>query len=719
MKITNGKKSDSIAHWLTSIFIGTSLTLSTSDVNAKRNDQTNSFSDQYELIVKFKDNGQKLSQKSLEQRLTAFNKTNNTALKMKRPLATGAHLISFKPDGNQQKKRQLLSLLTKRSDIEYAVPNYRLYPLATPDDTRYNEQWHYYENTGGINAPAAWDITEGQGAIVAVVDTGYRPHVDLAANIIGGYDFISSSSTARDGDGRDADASDEGDWFGFFECPGAPFNAMNSSWHGTHVAGTIAAVTNNGNGVAGIASQAKVVPVRVLGKCGGTLADIQEGMLWAAGISVSGIPDNANPAHVINLSLGGGAACDAAMQDAVNQITAVGSLVVAAAGNSNANASGFTPASCDNVLTIAATNRSGGKASYSNYGAVVEVAAPGGQTSGGSANGVLSTLNSGTQGPENDSYGFYQGTSMAAPHAAGVAALLYAHKPTTTPAEVTQVLIDTARAFPATCNQCGSGIIDAFAALEAIGGGGNVPPEANFTFTTNNLSVDFNDTSSDSDGSIVSWSWSFGDGNSSSDENPSHTYAAEGDYTVTLTVTDNQGGSDSRSQTVSVSDGTNQPPQSSFSFAVTDLSVSFTDSSSDPDGTVSSWSWDFGDGNSNSAQNPSHTYASAGTYTVTLTVTDDQGASHSSSQQVTVTEPPANNIELTASVSSFWFIHSITLNWNGASGNNVDIYRNGALLTTTSNDGRWSETRYFSGSGTYTVCEAGSNNCSAEVTVNY
>ncbi|MFN2330240.1 MAG: S8 family serine peptidase, partial [Chromatocurvus sp.] len=168
-----------------------------------------------------------------------------------------------------------------------------------------------------------------------------------------GYDFISSSSTARDGNGRDPDARDEGDWFGYLECAGAPFLSQNSSWHGTHVAGTIAAVTNNNQGVAGIAPRAKILPVRVLGRCGGTLSDIQEGMLWAAGISVPGVPNNPNIAQVINLSLGGAGSCDASMQDVINQITAVGTSVVVAAGNSNSDASGFTPASCNNVITVA------------------------------------------------------------------------------------------------------------------------------------------------------------------------------------------------------------------------------------------------------------------------------------------------------------------------------------------------------------------------------
>ncbi|MCA1806874.1 MAG: S8 family serine peptidase, partial [Actinobacteria bacterium] len=432
--------------------------------------------------------------------------------------------------------QDLANRLASRSDIEYAVPNRRLYTLATPNDARYNEQWHYYEPTGGINLPAAWDTNEGHGVVVAVIDTGYRPHIDLAANIIGGYDFISSSSTARDGNGRDPDARDEGDWFGYLECAGAPFLSQNSSWHGTHVAGTIAAVTNNNQGVAGIAPRAKILPVRVLGRCGGTLSDIQEGMLWAAGISVPGVPNNPNIAQVINLSLGGAGSCDASMQDVINQITAVGTSVVVAAGNSNADASGFTPASCNNVITVASTNRGGTKAGYSNYGSVVEVSAPGGDTSAGAANGVLSTLNSGTKTPAADSYAYYQGTSMAAPHVAGVAALLYSQRPSATPAEIRQVLMNTARAFPGSCSGCGAGIIDAAAALFASEGSGNQAPNASFTYSANNLTVQFTDGSSDSDGSVVGWNWNFGDGNTSSSQNPSHTYSVAGSYTVMFTV---------------------------------------------------------------------------------------------------------------------------------------------------------------------------------------
>ncbi|HTU64420.1 MAG TPA: S8 family peptidase [Steroidobacteraceae bacterium] len=359
-------------------------------------------------------------------------------------------------------------------NVEYAEPDRILRHTFTPNDTRYNEQWHYFESTAGINAPAAWDKSTGSGVVVAVIDTGYRPHADLVANILPGYDFISDTFVSNDGNGRDSDASDPGDWINAGECgPGDPAAFEASSWHGTHVAGTIAAVTNNSNGVAGIAFNAKIVPARVLGKCGGYTSDIADAIVWASGGTVSGVPANANPAKVLSISLGGGGSCDTTTQNAINSARSRGASVVVAAGNSNANAANFSPASCSGVITVAAVGRNGGKASYSNFGATVEVAAPGGS---GGANSVLSTLNTGTTTPGSDSYALYNGTSMATPHVSGVVALMLSVKPTLTPDQVTSILQSTARAFPATCSQCGSGIINASAAVDAAIGGTTPPP---------------------------------------------------------------------------------------------------------------------------------------------------------------------------------------------------------------------------------------------------
>jgi serine protease len=358
-------------------------------------------------------------------------------------------------------------------NVEYAEPDRIMRHTFTPNDTRYNEQWHYFEATGGINAPQAWDKATGAGVVVAVIDTGYRPHADLAANILPGYDFIGDTFVANDGNGRDSDARDPGDWINAGECgPGDPATFEASSWHGTHVAGTVAAVTNNSSGVAGVAFGAKVVPARVLGKCGGYTSDIADAIIWSSGGTVSGVPANANPAKVLSISLGGGGTCGATTQNAINSARSRGASVIVAAGNSNANAANFSPANCSGVVTVAATGRNGGKASYSNFGSTVEVAAPGGS---GGANSVLSTLNSGSTTPGSDSYALYNGTSMATPHVSGVVALMLQAKSTLTPDEVTQILQSTARAFPATCSQCGSGIVNANAAVDAALGNTNPP----------------------------------------------------------------------------------------------------------------------------------------------------------------------------------------------------------------------------------------------------
>ena len=342
-----------------------------------------------------------------------------------------------------------------------------------PNDPQYNSQWHYHEPYG-INLPQAWEVTTGNSnVVVAVIDTGHRPHVDLAGRIVGGYDFITNVQVANDGNGRDADPQDPGDWITSAESSSGPFAGCpvrNSSWHGTHVAGTIGAVTNNGQGVAGVNWGAKLLSVRVLGKCGGSTSDITDAMRWAAGLPVTGVPDNPNPARVLNLSLGGPIACSSTWQSAINTVNAVGSIVVVAAGNSNTNAATFTPASCNGVITVGATNRNGVRAWYSNYGSVVDVSAPGGESG---SNGVLSTSNTGTQGPVSDSYAYMQGTSMAAPHVAGVVSLMLAINPTLNFTQTETILKLTAKPFGPghTCTgatSCGAGIVNAHDALRHL-----------------------------------------------------------------------------------------------------------------------------------------------------------------------------------------------------------------------------------------------------------
>ncbi|MCC5879684.1 MAG: S8 family serine peptidase [Idiomarina sp.] len=377
---------------------------------------------------------------------------------------------------SRRNRRAIIDMLMADPSVEFVEENRLHHPMQTPNDPQYGQQWHYYESVGGAGTTGAWaEGITGQGTVVAVLDTGYRPHVDLAANLLPGYDMISDPFIANDGDGRDGDARDPGDWVNAGACGGGfPAQDQNSSWHGTHVAGTIAAVTNNGQGVAGVAYDAQIVPVRVLGRCGGTTADIADGILWAAGASVPGVPQNQNPADVINMSLGGQGSCQTVTQQAINAARNNGSVVVTASGNSNANANNFSPGNCSGVINVAATNRDGGRSYYSNFGTAVTLAAPGGaQSFANDPEGVLSTFNSGTTTPAGDSYRFSQGTSMAAPHVAGVAALVRQVLPNASPDEVAAILTDTTRNFPAACNGCGSGIVDAAAAVSLALGSSN------------------------------------------------------------------------------------------------------------------------------------------------------------------------------------------------------------------------------------------------------
>jgi serine protease len=411
------------------------------------------------------------------------------ALSRVRSTATGAEVLRTSRELSRTELNDLINTIAADPTVEYVEEDRLMKRLATPNDTRYNEQWHYFEATAGINVPTAWDTSTGSGVTVAVVDTGYRPHADLVANIVGGYDFISDTEVSNDGNLRDNDARDPGDWTTAAQCdPRDP--AYDSSWHGTHVAGTIAAVTNNANGVAGVAYGAKVVPVRVLGTCGGYTSDIADGIIWASGGTVSGVPANANPAKIVSMSLGGQSACGSTTQNAINSARSRGTVVIVAAGNETQNASNVSPANCSGVVVVAAVTRAGGRTWYSNFGSVVDIAAPGGDLTTTFANDILSTLNAGTTIPGADSYALYAGTSMATPHVAGIAALMLQANPALTPDQIESLLKSTSRAFPATCSQCGSGIVNAAAAVAAApgggGGGGNCP--VGYTSYTGTLS---------------------------------------------------------------------------------------------------------------------------------------------------------------------------------------------------------------------------------------
>ena len=427
-----------------------------------------------QLIIKYRAGSAARDRPDVQAMADAHDRLRQAGVQMRRLRGTalGANVMKLDRRLKAPALAALARLIAAHPDVEYAEPDRRMHILATPNDYLYPLQWHYFEAAGGINAPAAWDLSTGSGVVVAVIDTGYRPHVDLVANMVAGYDMIgldrdtNDAFVANDGGGRDADPLDPGDGVAAGECY-VGSAAANSSWHGTHVAGTIAAVTNNASGVAGVAYGARFQPVRSLGRCGGYTSDIADAISWASGCTVNDVQQNANPARVINLSLGGGGACAITTQSAINGARSRGVVIVVAAGNSNANVSTSSPANCQGVIAVAAVDRSGGKASYSNYGAGITLAAPGGDMRSSGTNGVLSTWNVGTTTPGADAYAYASGTSMATPHVSAVAALMFSANPGLKPGQVERLLQTSARAFPAPCSPCGAGIVDAGAAVSS------------------------------------------------------------------------------------------------------------------------------------------------------------------------------------------------------------------------------------------------------------
>jgi serine protease len=412
----------------------------------------------------------------------ASDDVRNKGKSVHRRMASGAVVVNL--GSTTSNADSAIQAFKNDPDVAYVEPDLLMQPFADPNDTEYSRQWDLFEATAGMNVPGAWSSTTGAGVTVAVIDTGYVTHSDLAGKVVAGYDFVSDAARARDGGGRDSNPADEGDWMKKGDCgvdalgqPVPPAD-QGSSWHGTHVAGTIAAATNNGKGIAGIAYDAKIQPVRVLAQCGGSTSDIADAITWASGGTVSGVPANQTPAKVINMSLGGKSSCSTTYQNAITGAINRGTTVVVAAGNSNDNASLYTPANCSGVITVAASSREGNKAFYSNYGTRIDVAAPGGETRRGTdtpgtittpENGIWSTLNTGATTPGSETYKPYQGTSMAAPHVAGLAALLVAKKSSLTPADVKNLIKTNARAFPGTCSGgCGAGLADAAKTVNAV-----------------------------------------------------------------------------------------------------------------------------------------------------------------------------------------------------------------------------------------------------------
>lgn len=405
------------------------------------------------------------------QRLV-LDRTTDARAGLRAPLATSLRARTTASGELQSKLDTLMAVkaLRRRADVAAADLNYLRAALLTPNDTSFGYQWHYQM----INLPQAWDITTGTvpdgnpGVIVAVVDTGLLVnHPDFQGQVIEGYDFIKDLTSARDGDGMDGDASDPGDLA----------YGTRSTFHGTHVAGTLAAASNNNLGAAGIAWGAKLMPLRVLGKNGGNSYDVMQAVLYAAGLDNDSGTLPAQRADVINLSLGG-AGYSQTEQDAFNRARDAGVIIIAAAGNNNSSSPNY-PAAYQGVTAVSAVDSKLSRAPYSNFGPLIDVAAPGGSfawdvNNDGQLDGIFSTAGNDSSGSIEYTYRLLTGTSMAAPHVAGIAALMKAVNPTLTPDAFDTLLASGALTqdigVPGRDNEFGYGLIDAFKAVTAASG---------------------------------------------------------------------------------------------------------------------------------------------------------------------------------------------------------------------------------------------------------
>ena len=392
---------------------------------------------------------------------TSSKLTAEQAEKYMAALSSNASVASVEPDlmRRSSARRQATSTLAKAASAS------KTQAAVTPNDTLYPQQWNLHD-AKGISTPEAWATTQGSGVTVAVIDSGIVKHPDLDANVLPGYDFITEPSIARDGNGRDADPTDQGNWEEAGVCA-ADSEASESNWHGTHVAGSIAAIMNNKRGIAGVAPNAKILPLRALGMCGGYDSDIADAMVWAAGGTVEGVPANTHPAQIINLSLGGEGTCPATYSKAIAEVNKRGAILVVAAGNDDQDTSKIAPANCGGSIVVGSTNQKGQRSDFSNYGKIVDVSAPG--------DGIMSTVDLGTTVSTGAGYTEYDGTSMAAPQVAGIIALMKSVDPSLTADRAKQVLKQSAKPLTCNVNACGAGIANAASALEVLQGKNATP----------------------------------------------------------------------------------------------------------------------------------------------------------------------------------------------------------------------------------------------------
>lgn len=506
-----------------------------------------------------------------------------------------------------------LEIIRRDPDVEFAEPDLRRFPHATPNDALFPGQW-YLQNSpttpSAVDAVSAWEVTTGSsGVIVAVLDTGVRyDHPDLlpataGGRLLPGHDFVRDPSKANDGDGWDADPSDPGDWVSAAEAASGPFNGCapdDSSWHGTRVAGIVGAVSNNARGIAGTTWNGWVLPVRALGKCGGTDSDIIAAMLWAGGVPVDGAPANPYPARVINMSLGGRGACLQTYRSAISQLAARGTLVVASVGNEGSVV--VAPANCPGVVGVAGIRHVGTKVGFSNLGPGVALSAPGGNcVNVGAGEPCLFSIDTATNlglttpgaNAYTDQLNYNVGTSFAAPIVSGIAGLMAAVNGRLTPVQLLARLQEGAtRPFPlstdpsvpvcrvpasssdiqasecvCTTQTCGAGMANAAASVRAalrpvaaVAVPANVSPGQNVQLRAGGSGAACNR-------SVARYSWAVIESSGpppglvgAETETVTAVAPASGSFTVRLTVTDDAGSTDSADVVIGPNAATTSAP---------------------------------------------------------------------------------------------------------------------------------------------------------------